>query len=165
MTRLYILFLACAALLCGCRASQPAGQKASGEPETSVPAGASSASSYMPRAAVYRTNGPWNQNVMITLNPERDAVVSYPAPSDVSVNSSPVALNDGWLLDRRGGVSLNSAFIRLTYAEYAALSAAPSPDSLLRMVIPDARVTEVKRLPITAQEAIADPETAKKYLD
>lgn len=163
-TYLYIVLLISAALLGSCRSAQPASEPVVADEPQPVAVSAAPAD-YIPRAVVYRTNGPWNECVMVTLSPSRDALVSYPAPTDVNVNSAPVVLKDGWLLDRRGGVSTNSAFLRITYAEYAALPQAPAPDSIMSMVNPDARVTEVKRLPITASEAIENPSAVLKYLD
>ncbi|MCC8039402.1 MAG: hypothetical protein LIP02_14930 [Bacteroidales bacterium] len=110
--------------------------------------------SYIPRALIYRTNGDYADNVPITVNAAGDQVVSYPAPTDLR-NATPVPLADGWLLDRRG-VNLNTRFTTYTYKEYSEMQAAPSIERLLHSVIPGARVTEVKRLDMTTQEALAD---------
>lgn len=119
-------------------------------------------SNYIPKAVIYRTNGDYNQNVPITLNSARNAVVSYPAPGDVSEASTPVALGDGWLLDRRGGVGLNTAFLRYTYGQYAKLPQVPGTAELMGSILPEARVTEVKTLPITLNQALADPAALKE---
>lgn len=111
-------------------------------------------SSFIPKALIYRTNGDYNDNVPITVNATGDQVVSFPAPSDLR-NATPIQLADGWLLDRRG-VSLNTRFTTFTYKEYSELPSAPSIERLLHSVIPGARVTEVKRLDITTQQALAD---------
>lgn len=104
-----------------------------------------SAPHFLPKARIYKTNGNFAQLVPITLNSERTAVVSYPAPSDLR-NSEPVALADGWLLDRRG-ISYQTAFLRTTYAEYMALPSAPSRGQLLGLVNPSARVTQIVEMP------------------
>lgn len=111
---------------------------------------------------IYRTNGDYDNLVPITLNAERNAVVSYPAPSDLTEFSTPVKLDDGFLMDRRG-VGLNTAFIRYTYAEYRALKSAPTPAQLLEAVIPDARVTEViaTDIPVGTPDA---PQLCNKFL-
>ena len=44
----------------------------------------------------------------------------------------------------------------MTYRQYAALQSAPSPAELLRMVLPDVHVTELRRLSMTPQQAEAD---------
>lgn len=109
----------------------------------------------LPRALVYKTSVPCVDNVAISLNDSRTAVQSFPAPTDVSAASTPIVLPDGWLLDRRG-LGPNTAFITLTYEQYAALPSAPTTAELMKMIIPDARVTEARRLSMTPQQAAAD---------
>lgn len=118
----------------------------------------------LPRAVVYRTNGDYNDHVAVTLDATRTSLVSYPDPADVSDASSPVAVADGWLLDRRGGIGLNSAFLDWTYSEYSRLPVAPSPAEIMARIITDARVTAVEALPIPATEAIADPAAVDSLL-
>lgn len=110
----------------------------------------------LPRAVIYRTDGDYNDRVAVNLDASRSSLVSYPAPTDVSAASAPVVMKDGWLLDRRGGVGLNTAFLNWTYAEYSALESAPTPAEIMAHVIPGARVTAVRQLPMTASEALAD---------
>ncbi len=118
----------------------------------------------LPKAVVYRTNGDYAQNVPVNLNPMRDSLLSYPAPSDITDSSSPLEVGDGWLLDRRGGVGANTAFLKYTYAQYRAL---PQVDASMLMdaILPDARVTEVRVLPVSASEAILDPEIVTRYIN
>lgn len=105
----------------------------------------------IPKAVIYRTNGDYNNNVPLTMN--GNTIVSFPAPSDVNPSSSaPVQLSDGYLLDRRG-IGPNSVFTRFTYAEYAALPSPPSVDALKAAVIPGAKVTEIRELPMNIAEA------------
>lgn len=118
----------------------------------------SSVPQLLPKAKIYKTNGDYNNNVPITLSADGKRVISFPAPSDLSANSTPLQLADGFLLDRRG-ISPNSAFLTLTYNEYAALKQAPSPSELLKLVIPEAKVTEIILLPFTigsADDKVAD---------
>ncbi len=118
----------------------------------SAPRGASSA---MPKAVIYKTNGDYRLNVPVTLNAERTTIVSYPDPSDISTNLAPICLADGWLLDRRG-VNSNTAFTTFSYSEYSKLKSVPSPEQLMNSIIPDARVTEVRTLSITTSKAVSD---------
>lgn len=118
----------------------------------------------LPRAVVYRTNGYYNDNVSVTLDASRTALVSYPDPADVTSASSPVVVADGWLLDRRGGIGSDSAFLDWTYSEYSNLPSAPSPSEILAHIIPDARVIAVEALSIPAVEAIADPAAVDSLL-
>lgn len=115
------------------------------------------------KALVYKTSVPCAQNVAISLNSAGTAVQSFPAPTDVSAASEPLQLPDGWLLDRRG-LGPNTAFIRLTYAEYAKLAQAPSTAELMGMILPDAHVTEMRSLPMTPQEAAADTAAVLRLL-
>lgn len=112
--------------------------------------------SFIPKGLLYTTNGNYNSLVAITLNESRTQVMSYPAPTDVSEASAPLII-DGYLLDRRGAISFNTAFISMTYTEYSRLPQAPSQSELLKMVIPEARVTELITLPIPAFQAISQP--------
>lgn len=109
----------------------------------------------MPRATVYRTNGDFNRNVPVTLTADGKSIASYPAPTDLSDASLPIPLTDGWLLDRRG-VGPRTAFTTFTYEQYMALPAPPSPEELMKALIPGARVTEAVALPMTPSAAAAD---------
>lgn len=116
----------------------------------------------LPKAGIYRMTGPYADNVPITLGPDGH-VISYPAPTDISEAQRPLPLRDGWWLDRRG-VREGSVFTRYTYAEYAALKEAPSPEALKQAVIPGARVTDVTQLPITLEQALADTAAISRYI-
>lgn len=131
---------ACVALA-SCSHPRP---EASPAPTASASASAP-APAYIPKARIYKTNGDFAQLVPITLNAARTEVVSYPAPSDLR-DATPVALSDGWLLDRRG-ISYQTAFLTMTYAEYSALKQAPSRGQLLGLVKPDARITQIVEMP------------------
>lgn len=110
----------------------------------------------LPRAVIYKTNINVNDHVTITLTPNRNDIVTYPAPSDVGNFSTPIVLKDGWLLDRRGGIGPNTVFLTYTYSEYAALNEAPSRADLMRAIIPEARVIDVYRLDLTLNRALSD---------
>lgn len=112
-------------------------------------------SSMIPKAVVYRTNGPFADNVPVTMNRDRSRIVSFPDPSDVRGASAPVLLADGYLLDRRG-VGINTAFTRYTYSEYAAMESAPSVERLREMVIPGSIVTDLVKLPFPLSTALSD---------
>lgn len=118
----------------------------------------------LPHAVVYRTDGDYDNRVMVTLDDSRTRLVSYPAPTDVSPASVPYVMAGGWLLDRRGGISLNSAFLDWTYEEYSRLPHAPSPAEIMSHIIPGACVTAVKQLPMTATEALADTAAVNTWL-
>lgn len=118
----------------------------------------------MPFAYIYRTNGNYIDNVTISLNPDTGQPVSYPATTDVGEYSDPMVLADGWLLDRRGGVGLNTVFLKWTYSEYHDLPATPAISEILDSVIPGARVTEVRRLDMTTFAAQADTAAVNRII-
>lgn len=131
----------------------PAGTDTVGLPGADTPAGVTA-----PKAVAYRMSGDYADNVPVTLAPD-GAIISYPAPGDLTDLSAPLPLADGWWLDRRG-ISANSVFTRYTFSKYRALPAAPTPAELKASVIPGARVTVTLQLPMTVAEATADTAAA-----
>lgn len=111
---------------------------------------------YMPRTVIYKTNGDYNNNVTVVVTPDSKSLVTFPAPGDVGQQSVPVAVADGWLWDRRGGIGPDTRFLTYTYDEYHALQQAPSVDDLMRAIIPEARVTAAYRLPLPIARATAE---------
>lgn len=118
---------------------------------------------YIPSAIVYKTNGDYNNNVAVGLNSARTQITSYPDPTDVSAASAPVVLEGGYLLDRRG-IGASSGFLSITYSDYHALKSVPSTEELRSMLIPDAQVTFMAALPITASEAARDIDKVNSYV-
>lgn len=147
-----MLSLAAAACHAPQQQAQPAAEVA---PEAAPVKAAGRAAAMLPRALVYKTSIPCADNVAISLNPAGTAVQSYPAPGDVSAASAPVELPGGWYLDRRG-LGPDVAFINLTYEEYSRLKQAPAPEELMKMIIPGAEVTEMRRLDMSPAHAAAD---------
>lgn len=118
----------------------------------------------LPKAVIYKTSGDFNDNVAVTLDASGKALVSYPAPSDVSASSCPVPLRNGWLLDRRGAIGAHTAFLDCTYARYAAMPSAPSQSEIMNCIIPGAMVTRYIVLPVSANAALADPGLCDMYI-
>ena len=81
-------------------------------------------SAAMPHTLVYKAKKRYRNLVPVQLSDDKKTVVSYPGPADVKTGSGgyllPVLLHNGYLLDRFG-VGLNTAFIKLTYKQYAKL--------------------------------------------
>lgn len=109
----------------------------------------------IPRQTIYRTNGDWNDHVAVRLNPD-GSLAYFPGPGDITAESAPIPVADGWLMDRQGGISTNSAFLKWTYAEYGQLKALPSVAQIKAAIIPYAKVTAVETLPISTSEARQD---------
>lgn len=174
----YVMATGAAAMTCACgTAKREAAQKnpaqAATLPVPAVTAGrghiigseeriAGKAVSNTPKGVVYRMSGDYSDNVPVTLGAD-GSLVSYPAPTDIRDGSRPLPLADGWWLDRRG-VTSSTVFTRYTYAGYASLKQAPEPAALLDAVIPGARVTVVRQLPMTTQEAVADTAAVNRWL-
>ena len=98
-----------------------------------------------PQAIVYKTKGDYTKYVPVTLSEDKSKIVSYPAPQDVFTNGKlalPTQLAHGFLLDNRG-IGPNSAFIKITYEEYAKLAQPPSPDELYKLIIDKEPFTEM----------------------
>ena len=104
------------------------------------------------KATAFKMTGDYSNNVAITLN-EDGTLAYYPATSDITENSRPVELEDGWWLNRQG-LSPNSVFTRYTFEEYENLSSVPTQEELKAAIIPGARVSDWKRLSYPAGEAM-----------
>lgn len=120
--------------------------------------------SAVPQAIIYSTNGDWYDKVPVTLNEDRTQLISFPAPSDITPEQAPVSVGEGLWLDRRG-ITENTAFTNWTYEEYAALERVPSPDEIMNNLIPDAKITEIIKLPITAYSANEDPMIVREMVN
>lgn len=117
----------------------------------------------MPAAIVYKTRADYNNNVPINLNADKTSIVSYPDPHDIHSQSAPLTLADGYLLDRRG-ISPTVAFTSFTYQQYAALSHVPSTSTLFDSIIDKSPLTEMYRLPISINQAVADTASVNQYI-
>ncbi len=150
--------VASASLMAGCHSAKPGAGESSGDTFESAPIsapvtvnpmrGGGRPASMVAMTHIYKTSGDYADRVPVTLNAAGTEVVSFPSPSDL-IDATPVRLADGYLLDRRG-VGVNTAFTRYTYAEYGKLSQPPTPDELLKSVIPGAKVTEIVEMPFAA---------------
>ncbi len=94
---------------------------------------------------IYKTNSDFYNNVPVMLSDDKTDIISYPDITDVYYAGKlayPTRLANGYLLDNRG-VSKNVAFLRYTYEEYSKLSATPSKDELMKMIISKNPLTEL----------------------
>ncbi|MDE7389221.1 MAG: hypothetical protein K2M97_08240 [Muribaculaceae bacterium] len=108
----------------------------------------------LPKAVVYRTSKPAADLVPVQLNAS-GGLMSYPAPTDLTDDSTPIALADGWWLDRRG-VTPHTVFTHWTYAEYRAMKQAPTSEEIIKAIEPGMVVTECRTLDMTPSAAAAD---------
>lgn len=86
---------------------------------------------------VYKTKANYNNLVPVILSDDKSEIVSYPHPNDIKTESgyqTPIALHNGYLLDRRG-ISKNIAFLNITYDEYSKLKEVPTIKKLYNSII------------------------------
>lgn len=84
---------------------------------------------------LYKTKADYHDLVPVTLSDDHRSIVAYPAPSDVAGHQpQPTALAQGYWLDNRG-IGPNVAFLKLTYADYAQLTTAPSLADMEAMIV------------------------------
>ncbi|MDR2497626.1 MAG: hypothetical protein LBD21_10930 [Tannerellaceae bacterium] len=126
MKALPIITIIILSFIAACSTSRQAAQSAS---QTSVTGMNNSNASAGPPAIVYKTTADYADNVPVTMNAARTAIVSYPDPTDLGQHSKPTPLRNGYLLDNRG-INENVAFLRYTYDEYSRL---PHPPTLAEL--------------------------------
>lgn len=86
---------------------------------------------------VYKTKADYSRYVPVTLSADKKEIVAYPAPKDVYYQGQlayPVQLENGYLLDNRG-VGLNTAFLNISYEDYAKLPAPPTLNELYKRIL------------------------------
>ena len=122
----------------------------------------SPASNMIPNATAFRMNGDYANNVAVTLSPSGE-LIYFPAPTDITADSAPQQLTDGWWLNNQG-LGPNSVFTKYTFAEYAALPEAPSPQQIKQSIIPGASVTQFVELPVKVGNTQGNMEEIITYL-
>jgi hypothetical protein len=93
---------------------------------------------------IYKAKPEYANKVPVTLSADKQQIVAYPAPKDLYTNevlALPTALEKGYYLDNRG-VNNNTAFLNISYEEYAKLEKAPSMEELKSMIIASSSVEE-----------------------
>lgn len=82
---------------------------------------------------VYKTIRDFSDFVPVIMNAGRTKILSYPAPTDLSVNSKPTVLKNGYLLDNRG-ITEHVVFLNYSYEAYMAMKEAPTMDEMLKNI-------------------------------
>lgn len=106
-----------------------------------------------PQAVLYKMSDGCANLVPVTLSDDGTRVIRYPATSDIRPDSKPVHVGDGWYLDRIG-VTDNTVFTTYTLDQYSSLPATPTADELMRAIKAGSKVTAIKRLNMTPQQAL-----------
>ena len=100
------------------------------------------------QAIIYKTKKDYSQYVPVTLKSDKSKIVSYPSPKDVYYRgklAKPLKLRDGFWLDNRG-INPNSAFLAITYEDYANLPQAPLLADMMAGIEDKDPVTEIYSL-------------------
>ncbi len=105
------------------------------------------------KASAFRMSGDYSDNVAVGVGAD-GKLTYFPAPGDISENSAPVDLGNGWWLNRQG-VGVGYRFTKYTFGEYSKLDQVPSAQELIDAVIPGAVVTEMRTFDIPASEAMS----------
>jgi len=160
-----LAFVALAVAGCGTKeqaaSSAPAPQS---EKTTAAALHGAGGENTLPRAVAYRTRGDYASLVPVGMSADRTKITSFPDPADIRpATCKPIALEGGYLLDRRG-VGKNTVFLDYTYEEYAALPQAPPPDTLKAHVTDFYPIAGLYVLPVSASEAWSDPSKANAYV-
>ena len=94
---------------------------------------------------IYKTTSDYFNKVPIILSADKSKIISYPHPTDLKRDNNfttPTKLINGYLLDNRG-LSVNSAFLKLTYEEYSKLETTLSLSELKELIIDDNPFSEL----------------------
>lgn len=142
MKRLYIPLLCMACLGVSCSRKVSSEGASAQEPQQIQLTGRNT--SMMPKATVFRMSGDYADHVAVTLNPN-GSLAYFPAPTDLTANSKPYDLGDGWYLNRQG-LGTNSVFTKWTFEEYRSLPSVPSQQEILNAIIPGAKVIAMSKL-------------------
>ncbi len=94
---------------------------------------------------IYKTVKEYSNNVPIILTNDKNQIMSYPHPTDLSFGENltlPTQLHKGYLLDNRG-IQKNVAFLKFTYEEYSKFKDVPTLQELMRSIIDKDPLTEL----------------------
>ncbi len=91
------------------------------------------------KTIIYRTRGNYNQLVPIRMANEKTVIATIPIIEEIKAMKEeiePIVLNNGFLLDR-ANININSAFINMTYEDYADLKQVPELSEFFKLIIDD----------------------------
>jgi len=97
---------------------------------------------------VYKTKADYSKYVPVTLSADKASIIAYPGLTDIYYKSKlayPSVLKNGFLLDNRG-IGINTAFLKLTYEDYAKLNTVPPLSELYNFILEKDPFTEIYSL-------------------
>lgn len=86
---------------------------------------------------IYQTKEDYSSYVPVRLSADGMKITAFPAPQDVKKGEHlryPLRLKKGYWLDQQG-VGPHTAFLNITYPEYAALATSPTPGQLMQRIL------------------------------
>lgn len=116
----------------------------------------------MAKATAFKMNGEYSKNIGVTLDPEGN-LSYFPDPKDITADSEPLDLGNGWWLNRQG-LGPNSVFTNYTFPEFASLPEVPTPEQFKNEIIPGSHVLQFVELPYNIGEAPSHIDEIKQYL-
>ena len=99
-------------------------------------------------AVVYKTKADYSKYVPVTLSADKAGIVAYPGLTDIYYKAKlayPSVLKNGYLLDNRG-IGVNTAFLKLSYEDYAKLNTVPPLAELYNFILDKDPFTEIYTL-------------------
>lgn len=134
-------FLLHFAVACGTKSKQAAVKQLTPiqSPVATSPIASQSPTQMLRPIVIYQTRADYDNCVPVQLSSDKKQIVSYPSRGDIGTPgnfATPIKLEGGYLHDRRG-VGPNTAFLSLSYDEYAALPQDPSSETLMSYIIDD----------------------------
>ncbi len=98
-----------------------------------------------PPTIVYKTKKDYSKNVPVKLNDEKNRIVSYSGPGDLTYQGKlayPTELENGYLLDNIG-IGENVAYLSLTIDVYTKSAKAFTTDELFKLIIDNDPLVEM----------------------
>lgn len=111
---------------------------------------------------IYKLNGDYANLVSVQLDESRSKIQAFAVPNTAS-KTKIIRLSDSFYAGGTFIFGNRTAFLRWTYEEYGNFSTNfPDPDYLFKNIIPEARVTEMYKLPDNSLLDISHPEFVQK---
>lgn len=117
----------------------------------------------LPKATAFKMNGNYSKQVGVTLD-NNGRLTYFPAPGDITPNSVPLDLGNGWWLNRQG-IGEGSVFTRWTFEEYSKLKNVPTQEEILKSIIPGSKVESFTVLPYSQNGILTHLEEVKEFLN
>lgn len=105
------------------------------------------------KALLYKTLPDYRQKVPVEMRADKSAIMDYPFIHEVTNETAPVVMRNGYLLDKQG-ISLNTMFVDIDRHYYEQLENPLNNSDLNRLIILPSYIETLVILPITNAEAM-----------